>query len=163
MFSLSSSILSPRARDIGLPWLPPSSAPGAGGSGPVQVCGAALPPTCLWLRQGLGHPIMSISVSITALGMAQLGEMVPLTLHLCAPVWLGRLLPVCSQVLCGLWCSPGTSESSTPTSVQSWGAPWAVVWENGVCIYWVKSHGEAACALFARGGLLSCQRHFIYT
>lgn len=125
---------------------PPSSTPGAGGSGLLHVCGAALPPTCRWLSQGPGHPIMSISISITALGMAQLGEMVPLTLQLCASVWLGCLLPVCSQVLCGLWCSPGTPVSwRTHLCSDLGGTPGCGVGKQGLYLLGQKPGRSSLC------------------
>lgn len=79
-----------------------------------------------------------------------LGKWVPLTLYLCA-VWLGWLLPVCSRVLCGLWCLPWHMCAPEPPLFR---AGEVVAWGNEVCLSWGKSQGQAV--------LMHC-RAFIYT
>lgn len=159
VFSVACSILVPPTRGVGLPRLPETQPTAPGGLGLVQPCGTALPRT-LWLDQAVGNPLMSVSASVTTLGVAQPGEMgASYPSPVCCRA--AGLLIAClrgavrAAVLAWHTCMLQSHLYSEPVGgcvLRRVGRRSAFPWD--------RSQGRAACVLF------SWQRHrraFIYT
>lgn len=152
--------------------VPGTLAPARRGQSARHVfCGLLRPcPSCLWHRDAL-DAVLGASTSclgargwcsragclclrlpacwqFKSVGLCQrytaLGRWVPLTRHLCAAAWLGRLLPVCSRVLRGLWRSPSTRSRCRPASVERQQGARAVARGREACLSLGQTAGTSS-------------------